>query len=528
MKREIPQKVDAKFGLADQVYSASVARFCATLFRRTRSASLLSFTLTAGTLGVLLPHQKAQAFPTLTPTSLGSVPSLPHLFNSADTSSESYQSFDYLGTQKSIAVLQTNTNQDVASNIIFQPNEVLSARLQLNTLPQELGASPSTQNSAPTLAAELKNANGSGAIATSVKTPENSANASSTSLTVEESGTFVHRVEVGENLTAIADKYQVSPEAIAQTNQILNPNVIEVHEDLVIPAPSLSAVVATPLMLGTLVNDTKAILNEADYQETAAKVLKPERLLSQPASAPYVQATRRPNLEIPQIESSQIESSQIRSPQIGLSLSEGVQVAKAAEPFVQPSTSLAFHQSRQQRRQSSAPLLEITSPLAATSTVVARRAAFPLVPSLDLPSLVSADQFLPSTLQGSGSLKYIWPARGVFTSGYGWRWGRMHRGIDISAPVGTPVVSSAPGVVVTAGWNDGGYGNLVEVKHSDGSLTVYAHNSRIVTRVGAVVNQGELIAQMGSTGRSTGPHTHFEIRPHGSGAVNPMSLLARS
>jgi murein DD-endopeptidase MepM/ murein hydrolase activator NlpD len=104
----------------------------------------------------------------------------------------------------------------------------------------------------------------------------------------------------------------------------------------------------------------------------------------------------------------------------------------------------------------------------------------------------------------------------------------MHKGIDIAAPVGTPVVAAAAGVIESAGWNDGGYGNLVEVRHPDGSLTVYAHNSRIVARVGAIVNQGELIAQMGSTGRSTGPHTHFEIRPRGSGAVNPMFFLSRS
>ena len=101
----------------------------------------------------------------------------------------------------------------------------------------------------------------------------------------------------------------------------------------------------------------------------------------------------------------------------------------------------------------------------------------------------------------------------------------MHRGIDIAAPVGTPVVAAAPGVVITSGWNDGGYGNLVEIQHPDGSITLYAHNNRNLVRVGQQVDQGQQIAEMGSTGYSTGPHSHFEIHPSGQGAVNPLALL---
>jgi len=122
---------------------------------------------------------------------------------------------------------------------------------------------------------------------------------------------------------------------------------------------------------------------------------------------------------------------------------------------------------------------------------------------------------------------YIWPTKGVITSGYGMRWGRMHKGIDIAAPIGTPVVAAAPGVVVSAGWNSGGYGNLVEIQHPDGSLTVYAHNNRILVRRGQEVAQGEQISEMGSTGRSTGPHCHFEVHPPGRGAVNPIAFLLR-
>ena len=143
--------------------------------------------------------------------------------------------------------------------------------------------------------------------------------------------------------------------------------------------------------------------------------------------------------------------------------------------------------------------------------------------SPDWPPLGKADTYLPSgSMEFTG---YTWPARGTLTSGYGWRWGRMHRGIDIAAPTGTPIVAAAPGIVTYADWNSGGYGNLVEIQHPNGSLTIYAHNSKILVRKGQTVSQGELIAKMGSTGRSSGPHLHFEIRTKANGAVNPMAYL---
>jgi murein DD-endopeptidase MepM/ murein hydrolase activator NlpD len=143
--------------------------------------------------------------------------------------------------------------------------------------------------------------------------------------------------------------------------------------------------------------------------------------------------------------------------------------------------------------------------------------------SPELPPLQAPDTYLPNSQPRFNG--YIWPAHGVFTSGYGWRWGRMHRGIDIAGPTGTPIYAAAVGVVITAGWNSGGYGNLVEIEHPDGSVTLYAHNHRIMVQKGQQVEQGQQIAEMGSTGFSTGPHLHFEIHPSGQGAVNPMALL---
>lgn len=140
----------------------------------------------------------------------------------------------------------------------------------------------------------------------------------------------------------------------------------------------------------------------------------------------------------------------------------------------------------------------------------------------DLLSSPAASPKMPPAVEPTTiTTEYIQPAKGVITSGYGWRWGRMHKGIDIAAPVGTPISASANGTVINAGWNSGGYGLLVEVRHDDGTITRYAHNSQILVSIGQAVVQGQAIALMGSTGYSTGSHCHFEIILAGKGAINP-------
>ncbi|CAN5818261.1 M23 family metallopeptidase [soil metagenome] len=118
---------------------------------------------------------------------------------------------------------------------------------------------------------------------------------------------------------------------------------------------------------------------------------------------------------------------------------------------------------------------------------------------------------------------FIWPVNGAVVSGFGWRWGRMHEGIDISASSGTPIWAAAAGTVIHAGWL-GGYGNLVVVDHGDGLATAYAHASAILVGVGQQVSQGETLSLVGSTGNSSGPHLHFEVRVNGA-AVDPLFYL---
>jgi murein DD-endopeptidase MepM/ murein hydrolase activator NlpD len=117
----------------------------------------------------------------------------------------------------------------------------------------------------------------------------------------------------------------------------------------------------------------------------------------------------------------------------------------------------------------------------------------------------------------------IWPVQGTLTSPYGMRWGRMHEGIDIGAPMGTPIYAAAGGTVIYAGW-EGGYGNLIVIDHGNGLATAYGHQSQLAASSGQTVGRGQLIGYIGSTGHSTGPHLHFEVRVNGT-PVDPLSYL---
>lgn len=117
----------------------------------------------------------------------------------------------------------------------------------------------------------------------------------------------------------------------------------------------------------------------------------------------------------------------------------------------------------------------------------------------------------------------IWPVEGVVVSGFGMRWGRLHEGIDIAAPSGTPIRAAADGTVIHTGWL-GGYGNLVVLDHGNGLATAYAHASAILVGLGQQVSQGDTVSLVGSTGNSSGPHLHFEVRVNGL-AVDPLLYL---
>ena len=123
-----------------------------------------------------------------------------------------------------------------------------------------------------------------------------------------------------------------------------------------------------------------------------------------------------------------------------------------------------------------------------------------------------------------GPVRFLRPVAAPMGDGFGWRGNRPHHGIDFPAPMGAPVGAAGRGVVSFAGWSSGGYGNLVVVRHRLGYETWYAHLSGLSVSSGATVAGGVRIGSVGSTGRSTGPHLHFEVRRDGT-PIDPLPLL---
>ncbi|MBI2026475.1 MAG: M23 family metallopeptidase [Deltaproteobacteria bacterium] len=123
--------------------------------------------------------------------------------------------------------------------------------------------------------------------------------------------------------------------------------------------------------------------------------------------------------------------------------------------------------------------------------------------------------------------QFMWPVLGIVSSKFGKRWGRMHEGIDISAPEGTPIRSSQSGIVIYSGNEVSGYGNLIVISHKSGYVSVYGHNKSNLVKKGDAVREGQIIARVGKSGKSTGHHLHFELRKNNI-AMNPLNQLKKT
>lgn len=121
---------------------------------------------------------------------------------------------------------------------------------------------------------------------------------------------------------------------------------------------------------------------------------------------------------------------------------------------------------------------------------------------------------------------FVKPTNGIFTSGFGYRWGALHAGVDLAAPIGTPIYAVADGVVTDAG-PTAGYGAWVKIRHADGTVTLYGHVNTWVVSVGQRVMAGDQIATVGNRGQSTGPHCHFSVLLNGTDFIDPQPWLAQ-
>jgi murein DD-endopeptidase MepM/ murein hydrolase activator NlpD len=143
--------------------------------------------------------------------------------------------------------------------------------------------------------------------------------------------------------------------------------------------------------------------------------------------------------------------------------------------------------------------------------------------SAELAAKIQSAQATSTVQRSASAAGLMWPVNAPVTSPFGWRWGRMHEGLDLGAAYGTPIVAAAAGTVIYAGWL-GGYGNLTVIDHGGGLATAYGHQSQIAVSSGQQVTQGQVIGNVGSTGHSTGPHLHFEVRVNGQ-PVDPLGYL---
>ena len=417
--------------------------------------------------------------------------------------------------------------------------------------------------------------------------------------TVVVASSLDYQVKPGDTLSAIARHHGISLPELVKSNQLTDPNLLQINQRITIPNSQYSSAVAqtiaaikrptysvttvstmavptpperlagTPSLnaaysgMGGSISDETDELSPPTFEQTQlaqptatssgmggsisnetdelssptfneAQLAQSQQVKAEPQSNPYVQELRSDIQRLRQkyYSASALTTAPIRSeainPQVRPNLPANqpinpeFRVAQAAEnlqPVVRkqiPNRAPSAVPPRAKGRVATAP-----AGVDASESVESLRGR---QVSPELPPLGAVDTYLPKP--SSAPFKgFIWPAKGVLTSRYGWRWGRMHKGIDVAAPIGTPIVAAAPGVVVRAGWNSGGYGKLVDIRHADGSLTRYAHNNRILVHAGQEVDQGQQISEMGSTGFSTGPHLHFEVHATGKGAVNPIAFL---
>jgi murein DD-endopeptidase MepM/ murein hydrolase activator NlpD len=388
-----------------------------------------------------------------------------------------------------------------------------------------------------------------------------------------------HRVVGGETVATIARAYGVSVSDLIRANRISNPNYIFVDQVLVIPGvrpiagrqeyrgaiaaipkPSSSASLASPLpVTATTKVAASSLAGSAQPQssEATSRLLQYNHVETLKSEIDQLRERYRGGVANPQVPVRQERVQQEHVQQerkagakpaqpTAVASSSAIQSDKVNPEFNPERYSTLKAQFREKLNQVRARQVEQTNAPSSIAPQIKPRPQVvaaaplgsenydPLVQSKigqsvapELPPLGSGSEYLPGA-PGAPMAGYTWPTKGVLTSGFGWRWGRMHKGIDIAGPVGTPIVAAASGVVTYAGWNSGGYGYLVEIQHPDGSMTLYGHNNRILVQVGQQVAQGQQVSEMGSTGYSTGPHLHFEVHPSGKGAVNPIAFLPRS
>ena len=313
---------------------------------------------------------------------------------------------------------------------------------------------------------------------------------------------IVYKVQPDDTLSQIANLYQVPQQAISQASGILATDYLRIDQPLVIPG------------------DVSSLIQRREEKTKQELVLKRDVLRQR-----LLQLTN----EVPPLTS--LYSSQFTEQPV----TDKSWISRFHFQGVQIPTELAMLP-ESEARMTTVAMFRLTKDLETLDRLVSNQehliaSTTPSSVSFDRPNQL--DPNLPTLsaksdlLDQNSSSALIWPTEGTISSDYGWRWGKIHQGIDIAAAIDTPVWAAATGIVEFAGWDDSGYGNMLDIRHRDGSITRYAHLNILFVKQGDPVTQSQVVAAVGSTGNSTGPHLHFEIRPQGGTAADPIAYLVK-
>jgi murein DD-endopeptidase MepM/ murein hydrolase activator NlpD len=345
-----------------------------------------------------------------------------------------------------------------------------------------------------------------------------------------------YTVQSGDSLYGISKKFGLTVDEIVQLNNISNPNVIKPGMVLVLKAPtvasaSVSVEPQSPTTyvvqagdtlwsisrkVGVALADLLQINNLRDntiLHPGQTLLLESTQLAAGGASNATVPMSTTP---IQPNESPMIATQTVTTPVV---TPMGVVAVPVQVPT--PATLSGTVATPQTTEPAPSPT-EVSSSAQPTSSVTGVSSASNTTAPLAISTNVDrAREILERTTDPTVNMQ--WPVSGRLSSKFGSRWGKMHEGIDLAVPIGTPVRVAADGVIAFAGWSNG-YGYLVKVNHGQGWETWYAHNSELRVAVGDIVLKGDVIARSGNTGNTTGPHVHFEIHKDGK-VLDPLRYL---
>ena len=354
-------------------------------------------------------------------------------------------------------------------------------------------------------------------------------------------GAKLHQVQTGDTLYSLTQMYQVDAAALANSNRISAATPLQIGSQLVIPPVDSIIYKVQP---DDTLSQVASLYQVPQVQiAKASKLLTPDDLrIEQPLVIPGDVKRLLSNREAKTIQDLTLKRDLLHQRlQMTNSFTSNLNSLNTLSPLLTAkSWSSRFHFQadniptelailpESEARMTTVELFQLTREVEALDSWLDRHEQ--VIASTKLQGVPvnppnPASSSIPTSTANSSVI--IWPTEGTISSGFGWRWGRVHQGIDIAAPVGTPVWAAAAGVVEFAGWDDSGYGKMIDIRHHDGFLTRYAHLNNISTQQGSVVNQSQVIGAVGTTGNSTGPHLHFEIIPLSGVAVDPISYLAK-